>query len=201
MRAAVWRLGAGESEARGLTRRVAVLKKQNRGALVTRRMSVTKMRSWLRNSTSEHQVLRERAKNRDRRMTCWRTAPRPSGPAPAPAAHPEQGAGSTARWVLHISEDQTARHLGSLARCSVTCTAQKCCLQSCFVGNLLHSSLYPLPPFLSPGTAENRAALSSLHSPSKYLDAFLRASSSFTFLALAATALRRKDIPVPSSSL
>ena len=116
-------------------------------------------------------------------MTCWHTALCPSGPAPAPAARPEQGAKSAAGRLLETSKEQTAQPLGSLSRCSVTCTAQKCCLQRCFGGNLLRSSLCPLPPFFSPGTAENRAALSSLHPPFGYLYALLRAPSRLHFFS------------------
>lgn len=42
----------------------------------------------------------------------------PSGPAPAPAGHPEQSARPTSRQLLEISREETPQPLGSLGQCS-----------------------------------------------------------------------------------
>lgn len=59
-----------------------------------------------------------------------------------------------------------------LYQCSVTLTVTMCFLM--LGGNLLCSSLCPLPLTLSMGTAEKKLALSSVHPPSRHLYTLMR---------------------------
>lgn len=82
--------------------------------------------------------------------------------------HPQQGAQHHLQEASEdLQEGDSTTSLGSLCHCSITCTAQKGCLV--FMGNLLCSSLCPLPLVLSLGTTQKTLALSSLHSPFRYL--------------------------------
>jgi len=45
---------------------------------------------------------------------------------PLQQGHPEQGLRPISRQLLKISKEEILQPLGSLYRCSVTCTAQKC---------------------------------------------------------------------------
>jgi len=60
------------------------------------------------------------------------------------------------RWLLKISKKKTPQPLGNLYQCSITRTAQKCCLV--FQRNSLCSRLPPVPHVLRLGTTEKSLA-------------------------------------------
>jgi len=98
----------------------------------------------------------------------WQEPREPSGLTSVPAGTPEQGAQAhvqVAYGDLQGGDSTTSQ--GSLSLFSVTWTALKCFLM--LRGNLLCSSLCPLPLFLALGNTGKNLVPTSLHLPCKYL--------------------------------
>lgn len=75
------------------------------------------------------------------------------------------------RWVLKISkEEDTTTSLGKLLQCFISCIVKKYFFMFCL--SLLYSSLCPLILIWALNTTEKSLAVSSFHSPFKYLQIF-----------------------------
>jgi len=76
--------------------------------------------------------------------------------------HTEQGAQAHVQVAFgDLQGGDTTASLGSLCHCSITCTAQRCCL--IVRGSLRCTSFCPLPLVLTLDTTEQTLAASSVH--------------------------------------